>query len=82
MVILLDDLHDDGAVALGRFLEDFVLHAVAVKRRLVVLDLVRNLPESLVVRKLLLEHEVEGLADAGGLDALHGFVSFWPFGPC
>ena len=56
-----------------RFLQNPVLHAVAVERFLIMRNLVRQLAAGLLDGKLLLQHEVKGLADAGGLNALHGF---------
>ena len=52
-IVLLDDLHDDGAIRLGKLLQDFILGVVSLQPGLVVGNLLLNGFHRVIVLQVL-----------------------------
>ena len=71
LIILLDELENDGTVIERFFVQNLISDAVSIEFVLVVLNLSGNLRGSLRFRKILLDEEAKGLTDTSLLDAFH-----------
>ena len=70
-IVLLDDLHHDGAVLLGLLGDQLIGGAVLFQALFVVGHLLANLPCGLIPGKIVLQLKMQSLADAGCLDSFH-----------
>lgn len=70
LVVLFDYFDLDGAVRKRFFLYNPVLRMITFQRPLVVLNFFLHLPDCKIVGNLLLQHEVERLANTRRFDSL------------
>ena len=70
-IILLDDLHNDGTIRLFGLLHNFVLRVISLQISLVLFNFILDLLDCIKMLLAILQHKVQGLANAGGFYSFH-----------